>query len=92
MVETKVNIEDLLRSINIVYDADKPERIAHFQPTSKSLALFRSLLAFGNERAHFISAPYGTGKSLAHTYLLQAVENRPGSSHVLSRRKVFIAL
>jgi hypothetical protein len=79
------NVQDLLRSINIIYDADEPDRIAHFQPTSKSLALIRSVLAFEDERAFFISAPYGTGKSIAHTYILQVVENSSKAKPTLDR-------
>ena len=83
MSEKKVQLDDLLRSINIIYDADQPDRIAHFQPTSKALSLLRALLGFNKDRTYFVSAPYGTGKSLVHTHLLQTIENTANSFDVL---------
>ena len=71
--------ETFLRSINIQYDAEEPSRIAHFHPTSKSVALIRSLLAVEQERAFFVVAPYGSGKSLTAAYLLHLIENRKDS-------------
>ena len=83
MRNNTIELPELLRSINIVFDADRPERVAHFQPTSKSLALFKYVLAFKTDRAFLVSAPYGTGKSLAHAYLLQVVENLERAQPVL---------
>ena len=74
-----------LRSINIQYDALDAGRIAHFQPTSKTIPLLRSLTGFDNERAFFIIAPYGSGKSLAATYLLHVLENREDSKWALQQ-------
>src|SRR5262249_22280098 len=70
-------------SINLRYDADDAWRIAHFRPTAKCAMLLRALLGDEPDRAFMIVAPYGTGKSLTATYLLQLVENRPGSETVL---------
>ncbi len=66
-----------LRSINIVYDADEPERIAHFRPTAKTVPLLKALIGEEEERTYFVVAPYGSGKSLTATYALQVIENRP---------------
>jgi len=69
--------DNFLRSINILYDANYPERIAHFQPTGKTIPLLNALTGQASDRAFFIVAPYGTGKSITATYLLHLVENRP---------------
>ena len=66
-----------LRSINIVYDADEPGRIAHFRPTAKTVPLLKALFGEEDERAYFVVAPYGSGKSLTAAYALQVIENRP---------------
>jgi len=76
--------EDFLRSINLCFDAEEPERIAHFRPTAKSVPLIAGLLADASERAFLVVAPYGSGKSLTLTYLLHAIENRPESQSMLS--------
>jgi hypothetical protein len=78
-----MDVEALLRSINVRYDAEHAERIAHFQPTAKSVLLIRALLAQEAERAFFVVAPYGSGKSLTATYLLHLIENRVDSAAVL---------
>ena len=36
---------ELLRSINIVFDSDHPERISHYTPTTKSIHLLKRLLS-----------------------------------------------
>ena len=51
---------------------------------SKCVTLLRALLGEEQDRAFLIVAPYGTGKSLTATYLLQLVENRPQSAAVLA--------
>ena len=76
--------ETFLRSINIRYDALHPERIAHFHPTTKSVDFLKALAGFDNEKAFIIVAPYGTGKSLAATYLLHLIENCPESKKTLA--------
>ena len=76
--------EVFLRSINIQYDAEYPNRIAHYQPTAKSVPLIKSLLGSEQDRAFFVVAPYGTGKSITATYLLHLVENRPDAGETLS--------
>jgi len=72
-----------LRAINIKMDAASADRIAHFHPTSKAIRLIRALLDGDEANAWLISAPYGTGKSLAATYTLQLIENCPDSKPVL---------
>jgi len=76
-------VDPFLRSINVRYDAEDAQRIAHFRPTTKCATLLRALLGNEPDRAFMIVAPYGTGKSLTATYLLQLVENRPDSASVL---------
>lgn len=76
--------EVFLRSINIQYDAEYPDRIAHYQPTAKSVPLIKYLLGFEQDRSFFVVAPYGTGKSITATYLLHLVENRRDAGETLS--------
>ncbi len=78
-----VNVESFLRSINIRYDAEHPERIAHFRPTAKCITLLRCLLGETGDRSFFVVAPYGTGKSITATYLLQLLENRGDAEDTL---------
>jgi hypothetical protein len=78
-----VTAEAFLRSINIWYDAEAPDRIEHFRPTTKCVGLLRSLLGQEDDSAFFVVAPYGTGKSLTAAYFLHLVENRPESSKAL---------
>ena len=72
-----------LRSINIRFDAGEPERISHFVPTTKCVSLLKALLGLEKDRAFFIVAPYGSGKSLTACYLLHHVENRAESQDAL---------
>lgn len=81
--ERSVAAEAFLRSINIAYDAEAPDRIEHFRPTTKCVGLLRSLLGQDDDGAFFVVAPYGTGKSLTAAYFLHLVENRPESSKAL---------
>lgn len=83
-ITAKFDAEVFLRSINIQYDAKYPNRIAHYQPTAKSVPLIKSLLGSEQDRAFFVVAPYGTGKSITATYLLHLVENRPDADETLS--------
>lgn len=85
--ELNIAANEFLRSINIRMDADYPERIRHYYPTTKSLGLLKSLLGFEKERAFFVIAPYGSGKSITATYLLHLLENRAESAHLLSTIK-----
>ena len=71
-----VSRDAFLRSINLVYDAGEPERIAHFRPTAKTVPLLKALFGEEDDRAFFVVAPYGSGKSLTATYALQVIENR----------------
>lgn len=79
----KVAPEAFLRSINLQLDAEHPERIAHFQPTSKTVPLVRSLLAREGDRALSVVAPYGSGKSITASYVLQLVEGREEAAETL---------
>lgn len=74
---------EFLRSINVRLDAAYPDRISHFRPTAKGLQFVKSLFGDGAEKAHLVVAPYGSGKSLAATFLLQLVENRPEARKAL---------
>ena len=49
-VSEPVSQDAFLRSINIVYDAEEPERIAHFRPTAKTVPLLKALFG-ARERA-----------------------------------------
>ena len=79
-VASPVDVDQFLRSINVELDADSPERIAHFRPTSKCAVLIKALLGQEAERCFLVTAPYGTGKSLPAAYLLQLIENRPAAN------------
>ncbi|MBK6900775.1 MAG: hypothetical protein IPH09_16485 [bacterium] len=78
-----IDVSSFLRSINLCFDAAHPERIEHFRPTAKCVRLLTALSGHEDERAFFVVAPYGTGKSIAASYLLQLVENRPDAAAVL---------
>ena len=80
-----VDAQQILRSINVTLDNATPERIAHFSPTAKSTRLLRSWLLPGQSSSYFVVAPYGTGKSLAAAFFIQAVENLEQSRDVLGR-------
>jgi hypothetical protein len=75
--------EVFLRSINLCYDAEYPERIAHYHPTEKSAACLRALAGFDDDRAFFVVAPYGSGKSIMAMYLLHLIENQHDASLML---------
>ena len=75
--------EVFLRAINLCYDAEYPERIAHYQPTAKSARCLRALAGLDDERAFFIVAPYGSGKSILATYLLHLIENQEEATLIL---------
>lgn len=75
-----------LRSINLAFDAEHPERIAHFRPTTKCTGLIRALLGMEDDKAFFLVAPYGSGKSLTSSYVVHLVENSRASSDV--RREI----
>jgi len=76
--------EVFFSSINLCYDAEAPDRIAHYHPTTKSITCLRALAGFDKERAFFIVAPYGSGKSITATYLLHLTENQRAASLVLA--------
>ena len=76
--------DQYLRSINLCFDIPHAERVSHFQPTAKSIGLINSLLGYENDKAFFIVAPYGSGKSLTATYIANVIENRKQSGDILS--------
>ena len=84
LLEDPLAPEAFLRSIHVGYDAEEPQRIGHFHPTSKAVRLLRALLGEDGDRAFLVEAPYGTGKSLTAAYLLHLVENRPDSGDMLA--------
>jgi hypothetical protein len=65
-------------------DAGDAGRIAHFFPTAKSVDLIERLLGHTEGREFLVTAPYGSGKSLASTFALQLVENRNKAAAVLT--------
>lgn len=81
--DTLLTSDQILRSVNIVFDADYPERIAHFFPTTKTIDLLRRLLTEDDSAGRFVVAPYGSGKSLLASFYQQVVENRPAAMDVL---------
>ncbi len=84
--KTDMRAKDFLRSINLRFDADHPERIGHFRPTAKTAGLLTALAGESpDEKALLIVAPYGSGKSLAAEFTLQLIENRPEAAETLER-------
>ena len=85
MPDTAVTLspEQVLRSVNIVFDADSPQRIAHFMPTAKTARLVGQLLAPQTSDSYFVVAPYGSGKSLTGAFVLQTVENAEKNQPIL---------
>lgn len=79
--------ENLLRSINIVFDAEHPERIRHFFPTTKTLELLRKMNSQEQTPGMFIIAPYGSGKSLLASFFQKVAENQEDVLSIL--RPVF---
>lgn len=71
--------DQILRSINIVFDAEHPERISHFFPTTKSVQLLNQMLGTDDSAGRFVVAPYGSGKSLLAAFYHQIIENRPSA-------------
>ncbi|MDF1659105.1 MAG: hypothetical protein P1U58_15920 [Verrucomicrobiales bacterium] len=82
--ESRITQERFLRSINVTLDAGDAGRIAHFFPTAKSVGLIENLLGHTEGREFLVTAPYGSGKSLASTFALQLVENRGKGRAILS--------
>lgn len=80
----QLDLNLFLKSINITLDSENPERIKHFHPTGKSVLLIKALAGLEKDRAFFIIAPYGSGKSIASTFLLHLVENQTNSRPVIS--------
>lgn len=80
--KNRMDAELFLRSINIALDADFPERVRHFRPTAKCVPLIRALLGIEEQRAFFLIAPYGSGKSITAAYAGHLVENSRSSGDV----------
>lgn len=80
--KSQMDAELFLRSINIALDADFPERVRHFRPTAKCVPLIRALLGTEEQRAFFLIAPYGSGKSITAAYAAHLVENSRSSGEV----------
>jgi hypothetical protein len=80
--QTQPAISAFLRSINVQLDAEAPDRIAHFRPTAKAIALLEKL-CFAPAPAILVTAPYGSGKSLTATYALHLTENTADAGPVL---------
>jgi hypothetical protein len=78
----QMDSEPFLRSINISLDVDFPERVRHFRPTAKCVPLIRALLGIEEQRAFFLIAPYGSGKSITAAYAAHLVENSKSSGDV----------
>ena len=71
----------LLRSVNLRYDLAVPERLSHYRPTSRSLAVVRSVL---EADATMAVAAYGSGKSLAAGVGTLIVRNDPAARAALT--------
>jgi len=82
--KNRITQERFLRSINVTLDAGDAGRIAHFFPTAKSVDLIDKLLGHKEGREFLVTAPYGSGKSLASTFALQLVENRSKGASILT--------
>lgn len=78
-----LNEHQLLQSINISFDVDYPERIAHYFPTTKSIQLLKKLLDGNRSTSCFVVAPYGSGKSLLGSFYMHVIENKPQVNSVL---------
>ena len=78
-----VSSNRILRSINLLYDADSPQNLDHFHPTQKTNKLVEAVLALKPERSFMVVAPYGSGKSLSAAVSLHIAENRDDSTYFL---------
>ena len=76
--------QDFLRSIHLAADLAAPERLAHYRPTRKSLAVVDSVLGRRVDAATMVIAAYGSGKSLAAAVAALAVANTTDASPVLA--------
>jgi len=78
-----LHVDQFLKSINVIFDLESPARIAHFHPTPKSAEIIRAICGLGAERAFIVTAPYGSGKSIASAFSAQTVMASPGLSSTL---------
>ena len=83
VAQVTAEIDAFLRSINIVLDAEHPDRVAHFRPTGKSLKYLRVLLESSDQHTWLIAAPYGSGKSLATACGMHFIENQPSARQAM---------
>jgi hypothetical protein len=73
-------VRSFFRAINLEFDVDVPDRLAHYQPTSRSLPVVDAVL--GRDPTLVIAA-YGSGKSLAAGIGALAVVNDSRSHQVV---------
>lgn len=71
------------RSVNLRDDIDVPARLAHYQPTKRSLPVLCAVLGGG---ATMVIAAYGSGKSLAAGVDSLFVLNRNRALHAIADR------
>jgi hypothetical protein len=72
--------QSFFRSINLEADIEAPDRLAHYQPTSRSLPVVDAVL--GRDPTLVVAA-YGSGKSLAAGIGALAVINDARSRHII---------
>ena len=69
------------RSINLTYDAGNADYVAGYIPTERGATTLAQILrntnSDGQERAHVLHAPYGSGKSLLSLVLSAIVSQEP---------------
>lgn len=80
---TDITENELLRSINIVFDVDHPQRISHYHPTTKGIQLLNKLLKEEKSMSCFVVAPYGSGKSLLGSFYMHLIENKTAANKIL---------
>lgn len=68
------------RAINLEFDVQAPERLSHYQPTSRSLPVVEAVL--GRDPTLVIAA-YGSGKSLAAGVGALLTANEARARHVV---------
>ena len=70
------------RAVNLEADVGVPDRLAHYQPTTRSLPVVEAVL--GRDPT-LVVAPYGSGKSLAAGVGALIAINDPRSRHAVER-------
>jgi hypothetical protein len=72
--------QSLYRAVHLRADLEHPDRLGHYQPTSRSVAVINAVL--GND-ASIVIAAYGSGKSLAAGIGALIVRNDARAQHAL---------